>query len=45
MLITVTMKLQLKTIIKYEETMDGILAWQELKQEYEFDGSRELRLK
>ena len=44
MLITATMKLQLKTIIKYEESMDGILSWQELKQEYEFDGSKELRL-
>src|SRR6476661_9998654 len=44
MLMTATMKLQLKAIIKYEETMDGISAWQELKQEYEFDGSRELRL-
>ena len=43
-LMTATMKLQLKTIIKYEESMNGILAWLELKQEYEFDGSRELRL-
>ena len=44
MLITATSKLQLKTIIKYENSMDGILAWQELKQDYECDGSKELRL-
>lgn len=44
MLVTATMKLQHKTVIKYKHNMDGILAWHELKQEYEYDGSKEPRL-
>src|SRR6476620_7064018 len=43
-LVTATMKIQHKTLIKYEHNMDGILAWQELCREYEYDGSKELRL-
>lgn len=43
-LVTATMKLQHKTIFKYENSLDGILAWQELKTDYEYDGSRELKL-
>ena len=43
-LLTATMKLQHKTIMKYQETLDGILAWDEFKTEFEYDGSKELRL-
>ena len=43
-LLTATMKLQHKTIIKYEHNLEGILAWHELKEEFEYDGSKELRL-
>jgi hypothetical protein len=43
-IMTATMKLQHKTIIKYEHSLDGILAWYELKQEFEYDGSEDLRL-
>src|SRR5574339_694002 len=43
-LVSATMKIQHKTIIKYENSLDGILAWQELKEEFEYDGSKELRL-
>ena len=30
--------------MKYEESKDGIMAWAELKEENEYNGSRELRL-
>ena len=43
-LVTATMKLQHKTIFKHEHSLDGIMAWQELKSDYEYDGSRELKL-
>ena len=33
-----------KTILKYEHGQDGVLAWHELKQDFAFNGSRELRL-
>ena len=38
------MKLQHKTIFKYEDSLDGIMAWQELKSNYEYDEFRKLRL-
>ena len=30
--------------MKYEDSKDGIMAWAELKEENEYNGSRELRL-
>src|SRR5687768_4180532 len=42
-LMTATMNLQHKTILKYERSQDGILAWKELKMDFEYDGSKELR--
>ena len=38
------MALQHKTIIKCQETSDGILAWDELKTKFEYDESKKLRL-
>lgn len=35
---------QHKTLMKYDESEDGILTWDELRIENEFNGSRELRL-
>lgn len=43
-LVMATMKVQHKTIIKYQQSQDGILAWEELKAEFEYDGSKELCL-
>ena len=43
-LVTATMNMQHKTIIKYQQSSDGILAWFEFKNEFEYDGSKELRL-
>ena len=43
-LMTSTIQLQHKTIIKYQSSLDGILAWDEFKNEFEYDGSKELRL-
>ena len=43
-LITATRQLQHKTIIKYESSYDGILAWDELKTESKYDGSKQLKL-
>ena len=43
-LVTATMNLQHKTILKFEKSQDGILAWEEFKQDFEYDGSKELRL-
>ena len=40
---TTTMTLQHKTILKYERSQDGILAWKELKMDFKYDGSKELR--
>ena len=39
-----TTDLQNKTIIKYEASQDGILAWNELKKDYAYNGSMELRI-
>ena len=36
--------MQHKTIIKYQQSSDGILAQFEFKNEFEYDGSKELRL-
>ncbi|HEY8522856.1 MAG TPA: hypothetical protein VIL14_03765, partial [Nitrososphaeraceae archaeon] len=44
MLLTATIKLQHKTIIKYQKGYDGIMAWDELIAEYECDGFMELRV-
>ena len=43
-LVSATKHQQHKTIIKYQKTMDGIIAWDEFKEEFEYDGSKELRL-
>src|SRR5687768_9081015 len=43
-LITSTIQIQHKTIIKHQTTLDGISAWDEFKLEFEYDGSKELRL-
>lgn len=43
-LMTATMNLQHKTILKYESTQDGILAWKEFKKDFEYYGYKELRL-
>ena len=43
-LLTATSLIQHKTIIKYQQNLDGISAWHELKEEFEYDGSKELRL-
>jgi hypothetical protein len=36
--------MQHRIILKYKESRDGILAWDEFKQNFEYDGSKELRL-
>ena len=43
-LMSATIDIQNKIIIKYESTQDGILAWHDLKKEYAYDGSMELRI-
>ena len=43
-LVTATMSIQHKTIIKHQTSLDGILAWYELKSESEYNGFKELRL-
>ena len=43
-MVSATKDLQHKVIIKYEKSQDGILAWDELKKDFAYDGSRELRL-
>lgn len=43
MLVTATMNMQHKTILKYELSQDGILAWRDLKNDFEYDSSKELR--
>ena len=42
MLMLATQAQQHKTLMKYEDSKDGILAWAELKEENEYNGSREL---
>ena len=43
-LVSATAKMQHRIILKYKESRDGILAWDEFKQNFEYDGSKELRL-
>ena len=43
-LVSATKDLQNKIIIKYEKNQDGILAWHDLKKDYAYDGSKELRV-
>ena len=40
---TATINLQHKTILKYEGSRDGIFAWHEFKQYFEYDGNSTLR--
>ncbi len=44
MLMLATQNQQHKTLMKYEDCKDCIMAWAELKEENEYNGSRELRL-
>src|SRR5687767_10287468 len=44
MLVLATQNQQHKTLMKYEDTKDGVMPWAELKEENEYNGSRELRL-
>ena len=39
-----TQNQQHKTLMKYEDCKNGIMAWAELKEENEYNGLRELRL-
>jgi len=39
-----TTTLKNKTFLKYNSTQDGILAWDELKQDFAYDGSIDLKL-
>ena len=39
-----TQTLDNKTLMKFSESRDGILAWMELKEDNEFNGSKELRM-
>ena len=43
-LVTATKSIQLRTILKYENLQDGILAWEEIKARYANDGSDEIRI-
>ena len=43
-LVTATVHMQHKTIIKYEKSQDGILAWDEFKEDYDYDGSKMVRV-
>ena len=43
-MVSATKELQNKVIIKYEKSQDGILAWDELRRDFAYDGSIELRL-
>src|SRR5687767_1924935 len=38
-----TTNIQHKIILKYESTLIGILAWDEFKKDFEYDGSEELK--
>ena len=42
-LVSCTTHIQHKIIIKYKSTQNGILAWDEFKKDFEFDGSKELK--
>lgn len=43
-LLTATSLIQHKTISKYQHSLDGIKAWHELKEEFEYDRSKEMRI-
>src|SRR5688500_18345443 len=43
-LVSTTSNMQHKIILKYEELVDGILAWQKFKQDYKYSGSKLFRL-
>ena len=43
-LVSATKDLQNKIIIKYEQSQDGILAWDKLIKDFAYDGSKELRV-
>ena len=42
-LVTATMNLQHKSILKFEQTQNGILAWKEFKLDFGYDGFKKLR--
>lgn len=43
-IVLATINIQQKTILKYATTQDGVMAWNDLKLDFEHDGSRELWL-
>ena len=43
-LLTATCLIQHKTIIKYQHSLDRIMVWYELKEEFEYEGSKDLKL-
>src|SRR5687768_13021242 len=43
-ILSATTTLKNKTILKYNSIQDGILAWDELKQDFAYDGSIDLKL-
>ena len=44
MLMNATSHMENKIIIKYQKSLDGIMAWYEFKKEYGFEGSKDLRI-
>src|SRR5687767_14477855 len=44
-LVSATSHMQHKIILKFDESKDGIVAWHEFKQDYEYSGSKLIRLK
>jgi hypothetical protein len=44
MLITAMRNISNKTLLKHQKDRDGILAWIELRRDYDYDGSEKLRL-
>ena len=44
MLMNATAHMENKIIIKYQKSLDGIMAWYEFKKEYGFEGSKNLRI-
>jgi hypothetical protein len=43
-IMTATRDMQNKTVLRYEDSQDGILAWDDFKHDFAYDGSKELRL-
>jgi hypothetical protein len=43
-IMSATHNIQQKTVLKYEASRDGILTWLELKNDFAYDESKELRL-